>query len=63
MEKIEDHAPAPPEWIEALEESESQLAAGDTVSSGSVRDLIRACTARLEDDLVGEPNREAMPGR
>jgi hypothetical protein len=48
--------PVPAEWAEALERSEAQLAAGQTVSGDSVRKRLRASIARMEAQL--EPNPE-----
>jgi hypothetical protein len=42
------HTEAPAEWLDALAESEAQLAAGQTVSGEAVRDKLREAIARLE---------------
>jgi PHD/YefM family antitoxin component YafN of YafNO toxin-antitoxin module len=39
---------APPGWLDALAESESQLAAGQTVASESMMQRLRESIARLE---------------
>jgi hypothetical protein len=42
---------APAEWIEALERSEAQLAAGQVVSGEAMHQRLREGIARMEDRL------------
>jgi hypothetical protein len=48
MTSTKDRAPAPPGWLEALAESEAELAAGQTVPLAPVLAELRASAARLE---------------
>jgi hypothetical protein len=47
MNDLTEGPSAPPEWIADLEQSEAELAAGLTVSSESIHEMIRACLARM----------------
>ena len=55
--------PAPAGWLEILEESEAELAAGLTVSGEVVRQMLRDSLARLEATQVSAPPRGASPHR
>ncbi|HUB14921.1 MAG TPA: hypothetical protein VMB34_23430 [Acetobacteraceae bacterium] len=48
MDDIPAHTPAPAGWLEILEESEAELAAGLTVSAETVHRRIRDAIARIE---------------
>jgi hypothetical protein len=54
---------APAEWLEALAESEAQLAAGQTVPAEIVRQGLRASIARLEAKLTTDRRRGATARR
>ena len=40
--------PPPPSWVEALDRSEAQLAAGQVVDGSAVRQRLRDSIARME---------------
>jgi hypothetical protein len=48
MMEAPDHKAAPDGWLDALEESESQLQAGHTVPGDIVRQNLRESVARLK---------------
>jgi hypothetical protein len=56
------HAPAPAGWLEILEESEAELAAGLTVPGEVVRQMLRDSLARLEARQADAPPRR-IPSR
>ena len=55
--------PAPAEWLEALAESEAQLAAGQTVPATEVTRGLRDGIARLEDKQAAASGRKAAARR
>jgi hypothetical protein len=57
------HPQAPAGWLEILEESEAELAAGLTVSGEVVRQMLRDSLARLEARRDTTPPRKANPRR
>lgn len=64
MDDIPAHAPAPAGWLEILEESEAELAAGLTVPGEVVRQMLRDSLARLEAKQdAASPPREARSHR
>jgi hypothetical protein len=62
MEDNVTHAPAPAGWLEILEESEAELAAGLTVPGEVVRQMLRDSLARLEARRETAPTRP-VPSR
>jgi hypothetical protein len=56
-------AEVPAEWLEALAESEAQLAAGQVVPLEPVMQRIRDSIARLEAKQAGSPSRKVTPRR
>jgi hypothetical protein len=63
MDDNPPHPPAPAGWLEILEESEAELAAGLTVSGEVVRQMLRDSLARLEARQDAAPLRRASPRR
>ncbi len=63
MDEIPLRARAPAGWLEALERSEAQLAAGQTVPGEEVMRELYESIARLEAKRVSNPNRRKMPRR
>ena len=61
MDETKPHAP--PGWLEALAESEAELAAGQTVPGEVVRRRLRDSIARLEAKQAAGPNRGAASRR
>ncbi|MDA8252324.1 MAG: hypothetical protein M0Z28_24595 [Rhodospirillales bacterium] len=59
MTDTSDRTPAPPGWIEALAESEAELAAGVTVSGEAVHQELRDAITRLKTKRAGEPEQRA----
>ena len=59
----DNDAPRPPPagWLESLERSEAQLAAGQVVSAAAVRQQLRDSIARMEARLGPEHTTEAGP--
>jgi hypothetical protein len=57
------HSPAPAGWLEILEESEAELAAGLTVPGEVVRQMLRDSLARLEAKQDAAPARKARSRR
>ena len=55
--------PARAEWLKALEESEAQLAAGQTVPGAEVMRGLRDGIARLEDKQAAASGRKAAARR
>ena len=55
--------PAPAEWLEALAESDAQLAAGRTVPAAEVMRGLRDGIARLEDKQAAASGRKAAARR
>lgn len=53
--------PPPAGWLESLERSEAQLAAGQVVSGAAVRQRLRDSIARMEARLEPEHTTEAGP--
>ena len=47
--------PAPAGWLDALDESDAQLAAGQTVLLEPLLDELRQAAAQLEAKLAGQP--------
>jgi hypothetical protein len=63
---MDDNSPptaAPVGWLEILEESEAELAAGLTVPGEVVRQMLRDSLARLEAKRDVPPPRRASPRR
>lgn len=63
---MDDNSPLPPApagWLEILEESEAELAAGLTVSGEVVRQMLRDSLARLEARQGTVPLRRAPSRR
>ena len=60
MDDIADNTP--PGWLEILEESDADIAAGRTVSSETVHRLLRESIAQLEAQAA-ERQREAASRR
>jgi hypothetical protein len=63
MDDNPTHTPAPAGWLEILEESEAELAAGLTVSGKVVRQMLRDSLARLEAAQDAAPPRKAPSRR
>jgi hypothetical protein len=63
MDDIVGTRPPPPDWIEALARSDAQVAAGQAVPSGLVRQRLRDSIARLEGRPEGDSPREVEPPR
>ncbi len=63
MDDIPAHIPAPAGWLEVLEESEAELAAGLRVSGDVVRQMLRDSLARLEAARDAAPPRRAPSRR
>jgi hypothetical protein len=59
MNDVPDSAVAPAGWLEALAESEAELAAGLTVPAEVVHQRIRESIARIEAKRAAIPQREA----
>ena len=55
------HTTAPPDWLEALAESEADLAAGRIVSGELVLRELRDSLARLESSHAAEAGKAAEP--
>jgi hypothetical protein len=53
----------PAEWLEALAESEAQLAAGQTVPRDEIMRELHESIARLEANRLDKPRRRATPRR
>jgi hypothetical protein len=53
--------PAAPasEWLDSLDESEAELAAGQTVNPAAMRRRLRDSIARLEEHLANEDKQKA----
>lgn len=51
--------PLPTGWLDAMDESDAQLAAGQTVPLEPLLDELRQAAAQLEAKLAGEPERTA----
>lgn len=65
MDRTPDQASAPPGWIEALEESDADLAAGRVVPMAALKAELRESIARLEAQGVEddeEPSTGAASG-
>jgi hypothetical protein len=63
---MDDNSPLPPApagWLETLEESEAELAAGLTVPGKVVRQMLRDSLARLEAKQDAAPPRRAPSRR
>ena len=58
MDDNPTHASAPAGWLEILEESEAELAAGLTVPGEVVRQMLRDSLARLETRQDAAPRRK-----
>jgi hypothetical protein len=58
-----NRAEAPEGWLEALAESEAQLAAGQIVSGYEIMRELHESIARLEAGHAGELKRRAKPRR
>jgi len=56
-------APVPAGWLEALAESEAQLAAGQIVSGEEVMRELDECSARLEAKRTAGPHPKAARRR
>lgn len=54
-----DRGPAPAGWLEALAESEAELAAGLTVPGEVVHQELRDAIARLKAKRAGKPEQRA----
>ncbi len=54
---------APPDWLEAMAESEADLAAGRTVPAEVVHQRIRDCIARIEARRAADPKHKATERR
>jgi hypothetical protein len=63
MDDNATHTLAPAGWLEILEESEAELAAGLTVSGEVVRQMLRDSLARLEAKQDAAPPRKAPSRR
>jgi hypothetical protein len=63
MDDKTDRAAAPAGWIEALDRSEAELAAGQTVPASDIREMLRAALARLEAKNSDAPKRRILPRR
>jgi hypothetical protein len=63
MDDTPTPAIAPAGWLEALAESEAQLAAGQIVSGEEVMRELDESIARLEAKHAAEPRRRAAPRR
>ena len=61
MDDMSQHAPAG--WLEALERSEAQLAAGQVVSGDEVIRKLHASIARVEARQADKPQRRTVPQR
>ncbi len=60
MDQDDAPRPVPPGWLEAMDESDAQLAAGQTVPGEPLLDELRRTAERLEAKLANEG--EATPG-
>jgi hypothetical protein len=61
MDKAQLYAPAC--WLDALDQSQAELAAGETVSSADVLRDLHEGIARIEAKILARPTREtARPG-
>jgi hypothetical protein len=63
MDDTPTPAIAPTGWLEALAESEAQLAAGQIVDGEEVMRELDECIARLEVKHTAGPRRRAAPRR
>jgi hypothetical protein len=63
MDDSPPRPPAPTGWLEILEESEAELAAGLTVPGEVVRQMLRDSLARLEAKQDAAPPRRASSRR
>jgi hypothetical protein len=63
MDDISNRAQAPAGWLEALDRSEAQLAAGETVPGEEVMRELYESIARLEAKHAGKPKRRTPPRR
>jgi hypothetical protein len=63
MDDNPPHTTAPAGWLEILEESEAELAAGLTVPGEFVRQMLRDSLARLEAAQDAAPPRKAPSRR
>jgi len=63
MDNTRPPATAPAGWLEALTESEAQLAAGQIVDGEEVMRELDACIAELEAKPTAKPQRRAAPRR
>lgn len=52
-------SPVPAEWLDAMAESDAQLAAGQTVPLEPLLDELRRTAEQLEAKLVGRPEHTA----
>lgn len=59
MDDTSDAPQSPQRWLDDLEESEAELAAGQTVKSGPLRQRLRDSIARLEARLESEKKPKA----
>ena len=57
MDDTAHRAEAPAGWLEALAESEAELAAGQTVPAEAVQQRLRDAIARLEADRTAPARR------
>jgi len=63
MDDTPHPAEAPPGWLEALDESEAELAAGQTVPGEAVHQRIRDSLTRTEAKRAAAPKRGATSRR
>jgi predicted metalloprotease with PDZ domain len=63
MVETTHRAEVPAEWLEALAESEAQLAAGQTVPGDEIMRELHESIARLEANRADKPRRGATPRR
>ncbi len=61
MDAVADKTP--PGWLEILEESEAELAAGLTVPGDEVMRELHESIARLESKQANKPRRKVTPRR
>ncbi len=52
--------PLPAGWLDAMDESDAQLAAGQTVPLEPLLDELRQAAAQLEAKLAGQPEHTAL---
>jgi len=63
IDDLPRRAQAPAGWIEALDRSEAQLAAGETISGEEVMRELRDSIDRMEAKHAGKPKRKPIRRR